>query len=73
MINEQKKVAVDVVIAIAEIIRNRKAISSGELYAHACATLDIDGYKAIVQCLKNARLVVERQHMLTWVGPRMAQ
>jgi len=70
---EQAKAAVNAVLAISEAIRELKTVPSGELYAHVCDKMELRTYEAIIQTLKNARLVEERAHMLTWIGPEVTR
>ena len=58
------------VLAIAETIRETSPTPAGVLYAglmtHGCT---FEQFTSIVQTLKNAKLVEERNHELRWIGP----
>ena len=68
---EQKQAAVAVVMAVAETIRELGSVPSGHLYAQVMHKIGISDYEAIIDTLKHARLVVEKNHELTWVGPKV--
>ena len=61
---------VAVVLAVAETIRETSPTPAGVLYAglmtHGCT---FEQFSSIVQTLKNAKLVEERNHELRWIGP----
>jgi len=60
-----------IVFAVAEAIREAGSIPSGTLYAALIGKVDINGYESIIRTLKNAGLVTEQSHMLTWIGPEI--
>jgi hypothetical protein len=57
-------------IAMTEAIRTKGEIPSGELYATVMGTMDIHTYNAILSKIKGSGLVVEKNHLLVWVGPK---
>ncbi|HEY6340187.1 MAG TPA: hypothetical protein VIY49_01735 [Bryobacteraceae bacterium] len=59
-------------MAVAEAIRTAGSLPSGELYAILCGRVDLAGYQALIKTLKNAGLVREENHLLTWTGPAIA-
>jgi len=61
---------IKVVAAVAECIRDLGQVPSGHLYARLMGSLKIEDYQAIINQLKNAELVKEENHLLTWVGPK---
>lgn len=63
------KAAIAQALAVAEAIRALKSVPSGHLYAQVMAHLTLDQYNAIIQTLKNAKLIREEAHLLTWIGP----
>jgi hypothetical protein len=67
---EQIQAVFDVMVAITELIRTKGEIPSGELYAAVMSKLDIHTYEAILSRIKGSGLVVEKNHLLVWVGPR---
>jgi hypothetical protein len=68
---EQVAAGVQAVAAIAEAIRGLGEVPSGKLYALVCGTLSLEAYERTVGLLKRAGLVEERNHLLTWVGPKI--
>lgn len=64
------RAAMLVTTAIAEAIRELGAVSNGELYARIGHMLGIDNYNAVIELLKDAGMVRESNHVLTWIGPR---
>lgn len=63
--------ALAVILAIAEAIRALGEVPGGELYARLCDKMTISQYETIIGTLKNAGLVSESAHMLTWIGPEL--
>jgi hypothetical protein len=51
------------------IIRDIGPIPSGHLYARVMGHLDLFLYNQIIGDLKKAGLVIEKMHLLIWVGP----
>lgn len=58
--------------AVAEAVRaaGPQGIPSGHVYAAVMGSVGLDAYQSLVKLLKGARLIEERNHLLTWVGPR---
>jgi hypothetical protein len=67
---EQAEAGVRIILAISETIRELGEVPSGVLYAQLCGILDIDQYTSIIDNLKRTGLVEERNHLLTWIGPK---
>jgi hypothetical protein len=72
---QQIQIATGIIVALGEAIRASQTsalggIPSGELYAVAMAHLDLRTYEAAINGLKRANLVVEKNHLLIWVGPK---
>lgn len=60
------------IAALAEVIREVRAIPSGHLYAQCMGHMTIEVYEKAIGLLKRAELVAEDgAHMLTWVGPEV--
>lgn len=60
-------------IAAAETIRTASPVVSGHLYAALMSHgLSMSDYEAIIQALKNAKLVKESGFVLTWIGPNLS-
>jgi FAD/FMN-containing dehydrogenase len=62
--------AIATVEAIAEAIRDLGGVPSGHLYVGLMDKLSLNMYQGIVAKLKQAGLVSEAGHYLTWIGPK---
>lgn len=62
--------ALEIVMAVAEAIRELGETPSGHLYANLMSSgMTLQAYNSIIETLKRAGLVEERaSHMLVWVG-----
>ena len=67
---KQIKATLDAVRAIADTIRELKQVPSGILYSQVMSHLTLDQCNNILRILKDAGLVTESNHMLTWVEPK---
>jgi len=56
--------------AVGEAIRDLGSVPSGHLYAQLMGRMDLDTYNKLIGLLKQANLVEESNHLLTWVGPK---
>jgi len=56
--------------AVGEAIRDLGSVPSGHLYARLMGHMDLDTYNKLIGLLKQANLVEESNHLLTWVGPK---
>jgi hypothetical protein len=65
----QMSAAILMSAAVAEAIRELDSIPSGQLYAQLVEKMDFQTYTYIINSLKKAKLVEEKNHLLTWVGP----
>lgn len=65
----QARAALNIVLALAEAIRELGRVPSGTLYANVMGKLDLATYEAAIRMLKNAGLVKETAHELEWTGP----
>lgn len=65
---EQISAAFQTIAAVAEAIRELKEVPSGHLYAQLMGSLSLDTYQAIIGRLTGAGLVLEENHLLTWIG-----
>jgi hypothetical protein len=70
MTAEEKKAAIGVLMAVGEAIRDFGSVPSGELYAFLMDKLTLDQYNNVIRILKNAGLIKEEAHLLTWSGPK---
>lgn len=66
---EQRQAVFDLLVAVLELIRVKKEVPSGELYAQMMGKMDIHTYNTILSTIKGSGLVVEKNHLLTWNGP----
>lgn len=62
------KAAADIIAAVAEAIKELRAVPSGHLYARLCGHMSLQTYQGIIGILVRQRLVSERDHLLTWIG-----
>ncbi len=60
----------ETVMAVAMAIRELGEIPSGHLYARLMGQMDLECYNNIISILKHGKLVEEKHHLLTWVGPK---
>jgi hypothetical protein len=64
------KAAVNVIVAVADCIRELRTVPSGHLYARLMGHLSIDDYQSVIATLIRAGLVHEHpSHLLEWIGP----
>jgi hypothetical protein len=64
----QTKAVIEVLMAVADAIKELKAVPSGHLYAALMGKMDIQSYEAIIRTLVNTKLVARRGDLLVWVG-----
>jgi hypothetical protein len=70
MTKAQTVAVVELLAAVAEVIRTAGEIPSGHLYAAMMGKVDIHTYNAMLRMIKGSGLVVEKNHLLVWVGPK---
>lgn len=58
-----------VTIAVAQAIQELGEVPSGHLYANLMGVLSLEQYQAIIQTLKDQKLISESMHLLKWIGP----
>lgn len=68
--------ALYIMLAVSECLRELREVPSGHFYARLIAMpmmsqLTADQYQAMIGSLKRAKLVEERSHLLTWIGPTL--
>ncbi len=66
---EQITAGIRMAAAVGEAIRDLGSIPSGHLYARLMGQMSLDTYNSLISLLKQANLVEENNHLLTWVGP----
>ena len=65
--------AANVVLAVADCIRELGTVPSGHLYARLMGQLDIESYQSVIGTLVRAGVVREHpSHLLEWIGPTRA-
>ena len=62
------KAALGILRAVADTIRELGEVPSGHLYAHLMSKLSLEQYEQVIGVLKQAGLITESNHLLTWVG-----
>jgi hypothetical protein len=62
------KAALGILRAVADTIRELGDVPSGHLYAHLMSKLSREQYEQVIGVLKQAGLITESNHLLTWVG-----
>ena len=62
------KAALGILKAVADAIRELGEVPSGHLYAHLMSKLSLEQYEQVIGILKQAGLITESNHLLTWVG-----
>lgn len=62
--------AIMVAAVVGDAIRDLGSVPSGHLYANLMGHMDLDTYNGCIKILKQANLVEESNHVLTWVGPK---
>lgn len=68
----QRTAAFNIVLSVAEAIRDLKSVPSSHLYAHLMGQMTLDQYNFVISTLKGAGVVTESGHLLTWTGPAAA-
>jgi hypothetical protein len=63
------KKAMQIVLVVAEAIKELGSVPSGHLYAQLMSHMTLDTYTKIIGILKKGGMVTESGHLLTWVGP----
>lgn len=61
--------AIQTAAALGDTIRALGSVPSGHLYAQVMGHMSLDSYQGCITLLKQAELVEEKNHLLTWVGP----
>jgi hypothetical protein len=61
--------ATEVILAVAECIRDLGEVPSGHLYAQLCGLMTLEQYSQIIEIIVSTGRVRESNHLLTWVGP----
>ena len=67
---EQVTAGIRAASAVGDAIRELGSVPSGHLYAHLMKFMSLETYNSLIGILKQANLVEEKAHVLTWVGPK---
>lgn len=66
----QERATIDAVAALGAAIKQLGEVPSGHLYARVMGHLTLEQYTWLIDALKRAHLVEEKNHVLRWVGPK---
>lgn len=69
------RLAIQFFLAIGDCVRDLGEVPSGHLYAcllsmPSLSSMTAGQYQQVIDALNGAGLVSEKNHLLTWVGPR---
>ena len=65
---EEIKAGIAVALVAVQIVREKKSIPSGELYALLCGRVTIDGYNGMLRFLEKQNLISVQNHLVRWHG-----
>ena len=60
--------ALQIVMAVADAIKDLKSVPSGELYARLMAHMSLESYNSVIGVLERTGLITVKSHLITWVG-----
>ncbi len=63
----ETEIALRILKAVAEAIKELGSIPSGHLYARLMGKLTLDQYNLVIGALKKAGLIKEEHYLLTWI------
>jgi hypothetical protein len=66
----KRQAAVQIVLSVADAIKDLGSVPSGHLYAHLMGQMTLDDYNFIIGTLKEAGVVEETNYLLTWKGAK---
>jgi hypothetical protein len=66
----QEKAALEIVLVVGDAIKELGSVPSGHLYAQLMGRMSLDSYNKIIGMLKNAKVIKEEGHLLTYIGPK---
>jgi hypothetical protein len=69
--SEDVRAAFTLVSAVGDAIRELGSVPNGELYTRVMPHMSMETYTRIIDTLKGATLVDERNHVLRWIGPKL--
>lgn len=62
--------SLQIVKALADVIRDLGEVPNGHLYARVMGNLSLETYTSAIGTLKHAKLVEEHNNLLRWIGPK---
>ena len=67
---QQAAAGLQVIKAIADIVREVGEVPAGHLYSAVMGVMDLDRFQHIVDVLVGSKLIRKQGDLLTWVGPK---
>lgn len=61
---------IQTVKAIADVIKELSRVPNGELYVRVMQYMSLGTYTKILETLKRAELIDEKNSVLIWIGPK---
>lgn len=68
--SSREQAALELILAVGDAIRDLGAVPSGHLYARVMSVMSLDTFDRVIGAMKKAGLVEEKNHVITWVGPK---
>jgi hypothetical protein len=68
---EQLKAGTQMILAVAETVREAKEAPTGVMYAALTGRVSLDGFQKILGILERANLIEVRNHVARWIGPEV--
>jgi len=65
---DKDKAVTEVIVAVASAIKELGSVPSGHLYARLMGYMSLESYNNIIEYLKKAQWIEEKNHVITWVG-----
>ena len=66
----RERAVIEAVATVGQLIKAKKEIRSGELYALVMGVFSLENYERVIDKLVEARLVRRgSHHLLEWIGP----
>lgn len=66
---EQLNAGLQMVMAIAEAIRELKEVPEGHLYTNVMSTIDLSQFNKILDILEKQKLITRNNYLIKWVEP----
>ena len=65
---EEIKAGIALALVAVQIVREKKSMPSGELYALLCGQVTIDGYNGLLRFLQKQNLISVQNNLVRWQG-----